>query len=352
MTQIVPTITATTPTDYAREIEKLNFAPRLHVDITDGELAPSRTVNLNQVYWDENKIIDLHLMMKKPIEWLHQIIALNPNLVILHAESDDAHKNLPRIFEHLRKFNIKCGLALLPETSPENVKDIIEISDYVLIFAGHLGYQDGTADLSQLEKIARIRAINPNVELAWDGGANVENVAEIAQAGIDVINVGAAIAKSENPEKAYQRLNEIANEHLPWKFMPVDSPLKITASLGLISPENQPEKFLMIKNYRRGWDAPGGHIENDETPEQTLRREVREETGAVITNCQEIARASRTEQTGQSVFRGFFREQNFVPSDEASECKLVTKEEFLQMWFGDDGNREVWRELLEKANKT
>ena len=202
MTQIVPTITAMTPDEYAEAMEKLSFAPRLHIDVTDGEFAPSRTVNLNQVYWGEEKTIDLHLMIKRPSEWLHQIIALHPNLVILHAETE----NLVSIFDHLRKFDIRCGVALLPETTPEQVAEIIETVDHVLIFGGHLGYQGGTADLEQLRKVAEIRTINPHAEIAWDGGANAENIAEIATASIDVINIGSAILKTENPEKSFQEL--------------------------------------------------------------------------------------------------------------------------------------------------
>ena len=208
MTKIIPTITATTPDDYAAALKKLAFAPRLHIDVTDGEFAPSRTVNLNQVYWDEGQEIDLHLMMKRPAEWLHQIVALHPNLVILHAESD----NLPQIFEHLSKFDIKCGVAILPDTEPETAREIIEIADYVLIFGGHLGYQGGTADLTNLRKVAKIKKINPSAEIAWDGGANIENVSEIAAAGIDIINVGATISHTENPEDSYQKLAEIVNK--------------------------------------------------------------------------------------------------------------------------------------------
>ncbi|MCL2451696.1 hypothetical protein FWD20_02370 [Candidatus Saccharibacteria bacterium] len=208
MAQIVPTITETTPAGYAETLAKLAFAPRIHVDIADGEFAPNLTVNLNQIYWGE-QIIDLHLMLKKPIEWLNQMVALNPYLVVLHAESDEAATNLPRIFEHLKKFDIKCGVALLPDTQPEEVTEIIKESDYVLVFGGHLGYQGGTADLSQLVKTEKIRAINPDVEIAWDGGANAGNVAEIAKRGVDVINVGSAVAKTDDPEKSYNDLVKI-----------------------------------------------------------------------------------------------------------------------------------------------
>jgi len=201
MIKIVPTITAFAPTDFTAAIAKLNFALRLHIDISDGEFAPSQTVNLNQIYWDKEKIVDLHLMMKRPAEWLHQIVALAPDLVILHAEAE----NLLPIFDHLRKFNIKCGVALLPETMPEQASEIIKVADHVLIFGGHLGYQGGTANLKQLEKAEQIRAINPTVEIGWDGGANLDNVAEIAT-NVDVINVGAAIQEAENPKEMFEKL--------------------------------------------------------------------------------------------------------------------------------------------------
>lgn len=49
----------------------------------------------------------------------------------------------------------------------------------------------------------------------------------------------------------------------------------ITAALGLIF---HGDRFLMTKLTARGWDIPGGHIEAGEHPEQTVRREIFEET--------------------------------------------------------------------------
>ena len=215
MTDIVPTITVADAECYARSIVVLSeFATRIHIDVTDGEFAPSQTVNLNQVYWNRTETlreIDLHLMMKNPIDWLDRIVGLSPDLAIFHAESQSAAETLPRIFAHLAKFNIKSGLALLPETAPHDYNDLIKIADHVLVFGGHLGYQGGDADLSMLDKVKVIKSINPSVEIAWDGGANETNVAEIATAGVDVINVGAAVSKSTDQMLAYQHINSLAN---------------------------------------------------------------------------------------------------------------------------------------------
>ena len=42
------------------------------------------------------------------------------------------------------------------------------------------------------------------------------------------------------------------------------------------------ERLLMTELVSRGWDIPGGHIEPGEHPEETVRREALEETGATL----------------------------------------------------------------------
>ncbi len=213
MTIIAPTITTNDPAVYARRLEDfLTFAPRIQIDITDGQFAPSQTINLNQVYWppaDKRECkIDLHLMLQRPIDWLDQIVAVVPDKVILHAESDDAGRMLPRIYEHLQRFGMQVGVALLPETQPAEAADIIRVVDSVLIFGGHLGYQGGVADLTQLGKIPAIQQINSTATIEWDGGANLSNVSQIAAAGVDQINIGSAISGASDPAVAYRQLVE------------------------------------------------------------------------------------------------------------------------------------------------
>ena len=97
MVAIVPTITTDDPAVYRDRLEIYRqFAERIHIDVSDGQFAPSKTLNLNQLYWPWNDNgglkIDLHLMMERPIDWLDQLVSLSPDRIIIHAESDQADK--------------------------------------------------------------------------------------------------------------------------------------------------------------------------------------------------------------------------------------------------------------------
>ncbi len=201
---IVPTILTDNKQDYRMQVERINvFTRRVQIDVTDGVFAPAITLDITNVWWPKNWDTDLHLMVARPSEYLDTIIKLSPSLCILHAE---ASEDLTPTFNTLKEAGIKTGLALVPSTYPGLVKSYIDMVDHVLIFAGQLGVQGAPADLMQMEKIAIVRNMKPEVEIGWDGGANLTNVRALAHADLDVINVGAAISRAENPAAIFQEL--------------------------------------------------------------------------------------------------------------------------------------------------
>lgn len=201
---IVPTVLSDNKQGYREQIEKINvFTRRAQIDVTDGIFAPATTLDITNIWWPKNWETDLHLMVSRPSDCLDTILKLNPSLCILHAEVEE---NLLPIFSTLKEAGIKTGLALLPSTYPGNVESYIKAVDHVLIFASQLGVQGGHPDLMQMEKIPLVRKIKPELEIGWDGGANISNVRALAHADLDVINVGSAISKAQDPAEAFQEL--------------------------------------------------------------------------------------------------------------------------------------------------
>ena len=205
---ICPTITAETTDDYRRQMELVEpFATRIHVDITDGDFAPHKLVNFDQVWWRGNRTIDLHVMHRYPTDHSEIILAMSPRLVIVHAEAEG---NLMNFINYLHHHGIEVGLALLQRTRIEDIAPALPAIDHLLVFSGNLGYQGGSeADLELLTKVRKARELKPTIEIGWDGGVNDQNVREIAEAGVDVINVGGYIHNSGNPAKAYATLKAL-----------------------------------------------------------------------------------------------------------------------------------------------
>lgn len=204
MSIIAPAILAENSEIYKQQIDSVrNFAERIHIDISDGDFAPSFTVNPVDLWWPEGWIVDIHAMVQRPEEHLATLIQLKPNLVIFHAE---AQGDLPAVLATLKQYNIKAGIALLRSTVPKSVTPLIEQADHVMIFTGELGSFGGTASLMQLEKVRLVKRINPNVEIGWDGGVNIDNAYTLTQGGANVLNVGGSIQRASEPGVAYQQL--------------------------------------------------------------------------------------------------------------------------------------------------
>ena len=201
---IVPSILTDNKQDYRAQIERINvFTRRVQIDVSDGKFAPANTLDVTNVWWPRNWEADLHLMATNPSEHIDTILKLNPSLCILHAE---ASEDLMPTFQMLKDAGIKIGVALLPSTFPGHAKQYIDMADHVLIFAGQLGVQGSSADLMQMEKIPLVRNMKPEVEIGWDGGANMTNIRALAHADLDVINVGSVIAQADNPAETFQEL--------------------------------------------------------------------------------------------------------------------------------------------------
>ncbi len=204
MSVICPTITAYEAHEYREQLTRLElFAHRIHIDLSDGEFTNAHSINPIQLYWPDGAVADVHMMFTRPLEHIETLVSLQPSLVIIHAE---ASGDLAGMLTHLQKFNIKAGIALLQGTSVKQARALIEIADYVLIFSGDLGYVGGQADLKMLSKVAEIKKIRDDIEIGWDGGASLDNVRTLAEAGIDVINVGSAIQRSDDPMGAFDAL--------------------------------------------------------------------------------------------------------------------------------------------------
>jgi hypothetical protein len=108
-----------------------------------------------------------------------------------------------------RAFSIMGFLDALPKI--RKAKKAIKIMARMSFFVDKVLLIDSPAFNLPLAKA--IKTINPNVEIGWDGGVNVDNAYTLTQGGVDVLNVGGAIANAAEPGQVYATLVSEINKH-------------------------------------------------------------------------------------------------------------------------------------------
>lgn len=203
MAVIAPTVTAYDLKTFGEQLKNIGFAERIHLDLMDGEFAPTTSPELHEIWLPHHQIVDIHLMYQRPMEQLDQLIKMRPHMVVIHNEAEVHHMHFAA---ELHKHDIKAGLAILQDTPIEHAYQIMHSFDHVLVFSGNLGHHGGEADMSLLDKVQKIKEHHPEVEIGWDGGINDQNAHKLVEAGVDVLNTGGFIQKADDPKAAYDKL--------------------------------------------------------------------------------------------------------------------------------------------------
>lgn len=210
MAVVCPTITASEPHEYREQMEQIRpFAKRIHIDLADGVFAPVKLLDLKHIWWPDHVQVDIHLMYESVSPFIPELIKLQPDLVIVHAESVG---NFYEVVKPLKDKGIKVGVALLQDTPVEKVSRALKDIDHVLIFSGDLGHFGGHVNLALLSKVRELRAVNPKLEIGWDGGIDADNAKRLVEGGINVLNVGGGIHRASDPAAAYAKLKGISGD--------------------------------------------------------------------------------------------------------------------------------------------
>jgi ribulose-phosphate 3-epimerase len=201
---ICPTITTNDPQVYAQQVEQtLSYAHRIHIDLADGVFTPNQLMDIENIWWPAGVRADLHVMYQLPFDHIETLIALRPQLIIVHAEAEG---DFLEFAAECHRHGIEVGVALLPETPVEAIQPALGLVDHVLIFSGHLGHFGGHADMSLLGKVQQLKQLKPQLEIGWDGGVNDQNARALALGGIDVLNAGGYLHGALAPKTAYLKL--------------------------------------------------------------------------------------------------------------------------------------------------
>lgn len=208
--EIVPAILTKDPFELQQKLESLEgIAPKVQIDVVDGVFAANKTFDLAVLKNFEHSLkMDLHLMVKQPIDWISRSRDVVADRVIAQVEM---MADINKFLEEVATSGMEVGLALDLETTIEKIPvNIYPQLDSVLLMAVHAGFSGQQFDTRVLAKIEKVREILGDlVEIAVDGGLNEENILKCKEAGANIFYVTSAFWVAEDLRRRYEELEEL-----------------------------------------------------------------------------------------------------------------------------------------------
>jgi ribulose-phosphate 3-epimerase len=169
----------------------------IHVDVMDGNFVPNITMGpsiISSLRKVTKLPFDVHLMIAHPDKYIESFYKAGADIITVHVE---ASSHLHRTVELIKSFGVQAGVSLNPATSLDHIEEIIHYIDLLLIMTVNPGFGGQQFIGKSLSKISRARkmldALPRQPLLEVDGGVNLKNIGDIAQAGADVIVAGNAV---------------------------------------------------------------------------------------------------------------------------------------------------------------
>lgn len=179
-------------------------AQYVHIDVMDGMFVPSITFGLpvlHSIRHCTDRIFDVHLMIEEPERYIADFAEAGADLITVHAEST---RHLDRTVESIKEKGILAGVALNPATPLAAVEYLLPKVDMVLIMSVNPGFGGQRLipytlqKVRELKKMIDARGLKTDIEV--DGGVNLENVAEVLDAGANIIVAGSAVFEGDIAE--------------------------------------------------------------------------------------------------------------------------------------------------------
>lgn len=184
------------------DLKKLNDTnvDYIHVDIMDGKFVKNKTMpfrEMKHIYKYTDKRLDVHLMVESPEKYIPLYAGLNTEYIVFHVElGEKTEENL----ELIKKYGIKCGLAINPNTSVKELVPYLPLLDIILVMSVEpgMGGQEFIEDTTEKLKELRVllKEYNSKAVINVDGGIN--NITKNKCSDSDILTAGSYIVNSEN----------------------------------------------------------------------------------------------------------------------------------------------------------
>lgn len=206
--ELAPSILSCDPGRFREAVAELieGRADRIHFDVMDGQFVPPITFGADLVKSLRDlgtTMFEAHLMTQTPEAHFDAFVEAGCGSIIFHQEAT-SHSH--RLLQGLRQKGVRAGVAINPGTPVEAVEPVLELADLVLVMTVNPGWGGQKFISSALDKVAKIRARRPEIDIEVDGGIGADTIRLAADAGANVFVAGNFLVRSSSLAAGMQEL--------------------------------------------------------------------------------------------------------------------------------------------------
>jgi ribulose-phosphate 3-epimerase len=221
--EIAPSILASNFAKLGEEIKSVEQGgvDVLHVDVMDGHFVPNISIGIPVVASlrkATRMTLDVHLMIENPEEYIAEFVRAGADRVLVHQE---ATVHLDRALAMIRELGAQAGAVINPATPVMMLTEVLDKVDTVLVMSVNPGFGGQKFITGAFEKIRQLNEwrarYNGTFRIEVDGGVDVKNIGELAQAGANTFVAGTSIFQTPDAGASARQLRKIANDALSQK---------------------------------------------------------------------------------------------------------------------------------------
>ncbi len=170
-----------------------NKFDQIHIDITDGHFTNNISMSFNHINLIKKNTdykVDVHLMLDNNDKFVKVAFANGADLVYVHQESTTLES-----FIEFQNIFPQLGIATLPKTPNESLKDYLKYAKAVLLLGVTPGYSNQKQSIDLLEKAKNFKNEYKDYRglLVLDGGVTNDDLQKSKNLDIDIVVQGGAI---------------------------------------------------------------------------------------------------------------------------------------------------------------
>lgn len=186
----------------------------LHLDVMDGHFVKNITMGPDIVAAIKKAvpdvILDVHLMIYAPDEYIERFVSAGANEITIHLESTE---EVEHCLSYIKRCQCSPGLAIKPETSETLVLKYLNLAEKILVMTVEPGFGGQKFISKMLEKVEFLRKKSDELELDLDiqvdGGIDYDTGKESIQKGANRLVAGTHFFKQADRKEAVSKYRSL-----------------------------------------------------------------------------------------------------------------------------------------------